>query len=78
MLNTIQKQNTHFSLGRGYGEVVRDNKDCITGKQKELLIQLIYQNCRDEERRELWISQLDELTKKEASDQIQSFIGSHI
>ena len=74
MLNTIARQTTSFGLGRTY----RDNKNSLTEKQRELLIQLIYRNCRDEKRRELWISQLDELTKSEASDQIQSFIGLHI
>lgn len=49
-------------------------QDSITSRQKDLLISLLYQNVHEEEQREKWIASLDELTKGEASEQIQSFI----
>lgn len=54
--------------------VVQPVQDSITNNQKKLLISLLYQHIRNPEQRETWIESLDELTKAEASDQIQSFI----
>ena len=47
--------------------------DGITDKQKSYLLQLIQSNVADEDDREQQISQLDELTRDEASEAIQSF-----
>jgi hypothetical protein len=48
-------------------------QEMITEKQKSYLTELISINVSDEEEKDKWGSQIDELTKEEASEAIQSF-----
>jgi hypothetical protein len=55
-------------------EEFRPQQDSITCRQKQLLISLLYQNICNENSREKIIMSLDELTKSEASEQIQFWL----
>jgi hypothetical protein len=57
----------------GGSDTAGDSFDCITDKQKSYLTELIQNNVNDEDEREGWLSQLDELTREEASQAIQRF-----
>ncbi|MFZ2522744.1 MAG: hypothetical protein WAX44_02780 [Minisyncoccia bacterium] len=45
----------------------------ITDRQKSYLLELVFQNIEDEDERNRWSSQIDEMTKSEASNAIQVF-----
>lgn len=47
----------------------------ITPRQRELLTSLIKRHSHNEEEKRNWLSELEGMTKAEASDQISSFIG---
>lgn len=47
----------------------------ITARQKQLLTDLIFQKC-DEEEREHFLSQMDDMTSTDAEDMIFSFLTS--
>ena len=49
------------------------NQEMITDKQRNFLVELIHTNITDEDDRESRIMQLDDLTRQEASEAIQSF-----
>ena len=50
-----------------------ESGETITDKQKSYLLQLIQTNVADEDEREGMVSQIDEYTKEEASQAIQTF-----
>ena len=49
--------------------------DCASDKQKNYLRELIRSNVSDESKRKYWESQIDLLTKDEASEKIKSFVN---
>ena len=49
------------------------HQEMITDKQRNFLVELIHTNVTDEDDRESRIMQLDDLTRQEASEAIQSF-----
>ncbi len=51
--------------------------DYATDKQKSYLRELINTNIRDESKRKYWEGQINMLTKDEASEKIQSFVGNN-
>lgn len=53
-------------------EVADSTSELITDKQKSYLIELINTNIENGYERDSWISQLDEMTRSEASETIQS------
>jgi hypothetical protein len=53
-------------------EIADSTSELITDKQKSYLIELITTNIESEYERNSWISQLDEMTRSEASETIKS------
>ncbi len=51
--------------------------DYATDKQKSYLRELINANVIDESKRKYWESQVNQLTKDEASEKIKSFVGNN-
>ena len=51
--------------------------DYASDKQKNYLRELIRSNIFDEGKRKYWESQIEQLTKDEASEKIQSFVGNN-
>ena len=49
--------------------------DLASDKQKSYLRELIRSNVFDEGKRKYWESQINQLTKDEASEKIQSFVN---
>jgi len=50
-----------------------DAEDMATSRQKQRLIEYFYQHIQDDEQREGYISQLGDLTEKEARDWVSEF-----
>jgi len=69
-MNLGKKQEDKYPVAEEYNL----RQDTISQKQKDLLISLLHQNIYNDKERDQWISSLEDLTKAEASDQIQSFI----
>lgn len=59
-------------LGEAYRTPKGEEAEPATEKQKAYLRELILLNCEDDTERQEYINQLGELTKKEASEQIQA------
>ena len=59
---------------RGYNFLMEDagEESMATGRQKRTLTDLIFQNI-DEDKRDGYLQQLEEITKEEASDLIMEF-----
>ena len=67
-IQATEPKDTNISVG----EV-----DYATDKQKNYLRELIQANVIDESKRKYWEAQINQLTKDEASEKIQSFVGNN-
>jgi len=69
---TSEGPNTSASLEEAYKAKERVS-ELATDRQKSYLLELVNLNVTDEDERNRWESQIDEITKDEASTAIQSF-----
>jgi hypothetical protein len=56
-------------------KAVYEGRQTITDKQKKFLTELVQTKVNDEEERNGWLNQMTQLTKGEASEAIESFLG---
>ena len=70
--HNVNKPNTNIVIDEEY-EKKESISELATERQKSYLLELISVNVTDEDERNRWESRIDELTKDEASEAIQSF-----
>lgn len=72
----LSPSGSAVSLEEAYSAMqTQKNSEPASEKQKNYLVQLIQVNVEDEDEREQQISQIEDISKSEASALIQSFVG---